>query len=300
MSLPTWGSRPTLAGDYDDDDGQVISDLVTTEAAPPDPFPAAAVPIPAPSPTPKRPTRLLTGTAVLDPANTSAPFLVLPEDVDRETFTIRVLSDNPSDFVLMGEEPNRVATPGLAVRVPSGQVTDYGDHTGPVWVGLPAQPNLAQTLAYDANGWQAAGGTLAAAGSVPWPSGQGVTFTATATGAFNIRTPALTNLFARSGQAVSLRAKLVTNLFSSLSVGLGKPVTSTLVTPSVSVVAPTQVGWKEAILTGVISTDAQGGVCLTVSGTAATIGDTVTIGDLVISDRAFQGLTTLTWSSVTK
>ena len=70
---------PHLAGDWHDDDADILNSQIQDAATPPTPAQLPTVPHPAPISGPKPTTRLLTGSLAIDKA-WNAPQLLLPAD----------------------------------------------------------------------------------------------------------------------------------------------------------------------------------------------------------------------------
>lgn len=122
--------RPTLAGDWSDDDGQVFDSLVEPQANP--------LPVPAQTMTdpvqgrPKRAGRLMTGNATVDP--TWPPMLALPADPARRSLVIQNNSETATDAVRVADDSGKCQAPaGAGLVYPANPLT-LRDYTGPVWL----------------------------------------------------------------------------------------------------------------------------------------------------------------------
>jgi hypothetical protein len=123
--------RPTLAGDWNDDDGQVFADLVEPQNEPlPPPADAMVAPI---SDRPARPGRLLTGTLAVDPAWT-APTLLLPADPLRQSVTIQNNSGTATDGLRVADDPGKLMTATACGSVFPANTLTLDRYTGAVWV----------------------------------------------------------------------------------------------------------------------------------------------------------------------
>lgn len=151
-------SEPTLAGDWKDDDGQVIDSFLdenTDGQKNPPPATEAFVP---PHEPPKVLTRILgteitlkSGTIVAGQVavQSDAPVMVLAADLNRKQFGIRVNSLGVgqtgaglgSDVLRWGSDPGNLMTKMSAPGVTTAQPLDSIPHTGPVWVWAPETNN---------------------------------------------------------------------------------------------------------------------------------------------------------------
>lgn len=132
MSDPTF--VPRLAGDWQDDDPQVIDALFEQAADPPD-IGATAVVESAKPPLPKRLTTLLTGYVTIDSNTSGSPIQLLPGDPRRKNLAVRVLG-SPLTTIYLSDDPGRLAmrqTSGFAYAIPGGGDVFLGDYTGPVY-----------------------------------------------------------------------------------------------------------------------------------------------------------------------
>lgn len=122
--------RPTLAGDWHDDDGQVIDDLVQPQANPlPPPATDKTVPV---TERPARVGRLIGGTGTWDPQ--WQPFLALPADPRRKSVTIQNNSTTATDGVRIADDSGKCQSgTGAGVVYPANPLTLLG-YTGPVWI----------------------------------------------------------------------------------------------------------------------------------------------------------------------
>lgn len=122
--------RPTLAGDWRDDDGQVFSDLVEPQA---DPLPPPAQVLVEPvTERPARPGRLLSGTLTVDPA--WAPTLALPADPARKTLVIQNNSTTATDGALVADDGGKLQAAQSAGAVYPANPLTLAGYTGPVWL----------------------------------------------------------------------------------------------------------------------------------------------------------------------
>lgn len=122
--------RPTLAGDWKDDDGQVFADLVEPQANPlPVPDQVMVEPV---TQRPPRPGRLMCGSMTADP--TWPPMLVLPADPDRKSVTIQNNSATATDSIRVADESGKLQNlVGGGLVFPANPLTLLG-YTGPVWL----------------------------------------------------------------------------------------------------------------------------------------------------------------------
>lgn len=129
MSDPTFG--PLSVGNVQDDDSTVIDSLVEQAPEPPPP-PVEPIATPA-LPTPRVPTRIISVRQYID--NTwNTPTLLLPDDLDRLSLTIRVtpVADNATDGVAVLSEV-RGSVVGLGILT-GGTLLTLDHHTGQVRV----------------------------------------------------------------------------------------------------------------------------------------------------------------------
>lgn len=131
--------RPTLAGDWSDDDHAVLESLTNDHAEPPTPAQLPAAPI-APTHTPRKISRLLTVSETFDPAwgNVAGgfvPIMILPADPDRTSLSVIV--NTAASSILFGDDAGKLqSTRSAAVVATANPVRDI-PHTGPVWLNLP-------------------------------------------------------------------------------------------------------------------------------------------------------------------
>lgn len=143
MSIPSldFPNSPHIAGNYKDDDAEVLDNLVEAEANPPAPEEMPLVPIDKPIEPPKI-TRLISNTFTVDKA-WAEPTLLLPADPNRKSLSIRVTSTTATDVVNVADEKNKAQSAGTSYSVQASAVAlDLSNHTGAVWVYAP---NLAAT-----------------------------------------------------------------------------------------------------------------------------------------------------------
>ena len=144
MSIPlpeTDNSQLRLAGDYKDDDPQVIDALVNPEANPPAPDELPTVKPPV-TEEPKPINRLLTRTEILQPG--WPPQLMMPADPFRESLTIRVSAQNATDFLAIADDAGKLQTEaGSFVIFDASTWSDT--YTGPLWVKAFAADGSAAT-----------------------------------------------------------------------------------------------------------------------------------------------------------
>lgn len=146
-------SEPTLAGDWHDDDGQVIDSLLDENTDGAKNPPPATEPFVPPRPEIKPLTRIV-GTEIKMTSGTPTvqsdqPVMVLPADLNRKQFGIRVNSIGTggvgaglgSDVVRWGSDPNLLRAGMSAPGVTTAQPQDNVPHTGPVWIFAPETNN---------------------------------------------------------------------------------------------------------------------------------------------------------------
>lgn len=122
--------RPTLAGDWTDDDGSVFDALVEPQANP--------LPVPAQVMTeavtgrPVRTDRLMSGTATYDPA--WAPILLMPADAYRTSITVQNNSATATDGLRVADDFGKcMGAVGAGLVYPANPLV-LRNYTGPVWV----------------------------------------------------------------------------------------------------------------------------------------------------------------------
>lgn len=121
--------RP-LAGDWSDDDGQVISDLVEPQNEPlPPPANTMVEPVTA---APPRPGRLLCGTLTIDTG--WAPTLLLPPDPLRRHVVIQNNSETATDGLRVADDPGKLHAASACGMVYAANPLRLEDYTGAVWV----------------------------------------------------------------------------------------------------------------------------------------------------------------------
>lgn len=127
--------RPTLAGNPKDNDAAILNSLVESHAEPPT---REALPTVRLSPRVDPPpiTRLMTGAVNLLVGY--LPIMLLPSDAKRKRLTIRVQSATPADYALFSDDAGKVQAQGSAAVCYQAVPLTLDDHTGPVWVALPA------------------------------------------------------------------------------------------------------------------------------------------------------------------
>lgn len=132
------GGAPILAGDWHDDDGQVIASLTREDAFPPEPkdLPRAE---PVTLDAPKRINRLNTTSA--SPRASFGAVLLLAADPERVSLTLSVetVATNPATYLLFADDPGKVqGFESSAFRLYTGRSPfTIRDYTGPVWVRVP-------------------------------------------------------------------------------------------------------------------------------------------------------------------
>jgi hypothetical protein len=136
--------RPTLAGDWRDDDAYKLNLLVQSEANPPD---AAAEPIERITELPVAPrkkNRMLTSSMTIRAGQTLDAFQALPSDPDRLEIVVRVYSATATDQIRVSDDAAKVQADGAAFLVRTGfQFGTSGGldgdcFTGPIWIGAVA------------------------------------------------------------------------------------------------------------------------------------------------------------------
>jgi hypothetical protein len=137
--------EPTvLAGDWKDDDGQVLDDLVQPQGNPlPVPIEVMVTPV---TERPARTTRLMSGALTLDP--TWRPTQILPADPNRKRLIIWNNSTDGDGLLWITDDPSKIppdtdanaiqsipGTAAVAGYLPPSVFPLYLDeHTGPVVV----------------------------------------------------------------------------------------------------------------------------------------------------------------------
>lgn len=126
--------RPIYGGNTADDDSQVLDSLFQEIQEPPDKAASITDPEgPLPSP-PRRPTRVLTGTVLVDPAY-DKPTLLLPVDLNRTRFSIAVQPTADGGFINMADDPAKLELDPGAGRIYLTPIVDVlSGHTGAIWV----------------------------------------------------------------------------------------------------------------------------------------------------------------------
>ena len=127
--------RPTIAGDYTDDDAEVMESLTKDAATPPTGRELPTTPLP-PAIIPKAMTRLMTGTVIVQAG--WAPILLLPADPNRKSLHLWAASATATDYIRVSDDAGKVQSVGGSALLYSGQPDAFPpDHTGPVWVSAP-------------------------------------------------------------------------------------------------------------------------------------------------------------------
>jgi len=123
-------TRPTLAGDWQDDDGQVLDDLVQPQANPL-PVPPQEMVTPA-TERPKRPGRIISGTLWVDP--TWGPTQILPADANRKNLIIQNGSTEAADAIRVADDSGKCQVGSAAGLVFPANPLTLPDYTGPIYV----------------------------------------------------------------------------------------------------------------------------------------------------------------------
>lgn len=119
-----------IAGDWLDDDPQIIDDLVQSDPIPPGPGDLPHEPDPVPVVAPRNPTRLQSRS--FRSVSLFEPLQVLPEDLDRTTLCI--INNDPTTYFIFGEDRQQVSSANLASYVTSNAPVFLDGHTGALWV----------------------------------------------------------------------------------------------------------------------------------------------------------------------
>jgi len=128
-------SRPNLAGDQDDNDAAILDSLVESQAEPPTPGQKPTVRL-SPRSDPLPITRLMTGSVKM--LTGFLPIMLLPSDAKRKRLTIRVQSATAADYAIFSDDAGKVQYESGAAPCYQSVPLTLDDHTGPVWVALPA------------------------------------------------------------------------------------------------------------------------------------------------------------------
>ena len=132
---PTSPGRPTIAGDYTDDDAEVMESLTRDAATPPSGPELPTEPLP-PVTASKPMTRLMSGTVIVQAG--WAPILLLPADPNRKSLRVWCASNTATDYIRVSDDAGKVQSVGGSALLYSGQPAAFPDfHTGPVWVSAP-------------------------------------------------------------------------------------------------------------------------------------------------------------------
>lgn len=126
---PTFG--PLHTGDTHDDDGQILDALFEQNSNPPAP-PVTPIVTPVLR-DPKIPTRLMSIRQLIDPT-WLRPTMILPEDCDRQSLTLRVTSPNTTatdGVVILSEVHGSTVGKGFLAH---GQDLTLYNHTGALYV----------------------------------------------------------------------------------------------------------------------------------------------------------------------
>jgi len=149
MTTPPDDVRPTLAGDWRDDDAAILDDLVESSAVPPTPDDLPlAVPVPQVVPPPIN--RLLGGTTVILPG--WPPQLLLPADHRRTALSVTAITDSAVSTGVSGD-PGKLMSRSTATILINGQTLSLPGFTGALWAttyaadGTPATASGVVTYA---------------------------------------------------------------------------------------------------------------------------------------------------------
>lgn len=127
-------NRPTISGDWHDDDAAVFESYLETAQDLPEPLKLPVAPTVTHVPVPGPATRTISATYTLD--NTWSPVRALPDDRDRRQLVVVVISTTATDTIRFGSDPSHLSSRGGSAVLPVG-VHRIPGHTGPVCFSAP-------------------------------------------------------------------------------------------------------------------------------------------------------------------
>lgn len=146
---------PLGMSDNHDDDGQVLTDLLTDTHEPAD-IRGAVEPVTEPAPvTPVPVTRILANTLTLASGGATTP--LLSEDLKRKSCFVSVYSNaaaasiTAADYVVIADDKSKISagSAGIAIKAHHGQIVEIKGHTG----ALHVTPGSSLNGTIDVSAW---------------------------------------------------------------------------------------------------------------------------------------------------
>lgn len=129
-------AAPHIAGDLNDDDGQILARMLAQAPQAIDPAESNAVVVPVAGTKPPRLARLLSGYITVDPNTANQPLFIAPADDERSGLHVRVDGATSTDLVFVADEPNKLSLlgrSGQGIRVQPGTTVTFDDYNGAMY-----------------------------------------------------------------------------------------------------------------------------------------------------------------------